>query len=297
VTRLRPPTASRTGTSNARGRRRAIDTLKWTVAAVGYGLSITYLYVITGGRLEAGTDLLAYIRAGQDLLAGRDIYVGQVGDARAFLYAPTWAVLAAVVSWAPAHLIQVVVMALGVASVRYVAGSWRAAGYVFAWPLTAFVLVAGNIDLLIAAAMVMAWRTHAGPLTLMTLAKVAPGLALPPHRWRQIVATALACLLVTAPWLHLWPEWVAYLLRQPAVIGISIPIPWYVRLPFALLLLGLVRRPWAAALAAVVAIPNLYLSASVLLIAPIRLYLDERNRHAPAKDAPAPSVPPSAEAV
>jgi hypothetical protein len=50
-----------------------------------------------------------------------------------------------------------------------------------------------------------------------------------------------------------------------------------VRLPFALLLL-IPRRPWTSALAAIVAVPTLYWYTSVMLIAPLRLYLDERRR-------------------
>lgn len=259
------------------------ELIKWTLSIAGYGLGFVSLILITGGRLEPGIDLLAYVRAGQDLLAGRPVYVGVIGDATAFAYAPTWAVLAAAASLLPATLLQVLVMALDVAAIRYVAGSWRAVGYIVAWPLTSFVLVAGNIDLLIAGAIVLAWRRHAGPLTLLALAKLSPALALPPDRWRQVVGTAIVCLAVTLPWLHLWPEWIAFLLQQPPLIRISIPIPWFFRLPVALALLVLVRRPWAAALAAVIAIPSLYLSTTVILIAPIRLWLDERAaRRAPA---------------
>jgi len=49
-----------------------------------------------------------------------------------------------------------------------------------------------------------------------------------------------------------------------------------VRLPFALALL-LVRRLWAAALAVVVGIPSLWLGTLVILMAPIRLWLDGRR--------------------
>jgi hypothetical protein len=252
--------------------------LKWAASIAGYALGIVYLTLITNGRLEPGIDLGAYLRAGLDLRAGHAVYVGQIGDATNFPYAPTWAVIAAAASFLPGPLLQAGLMVLDVAAVRYVCGSWRAAGYVFAWPLTAFVMTSGNVDILIAAAIVMAWREHAGPLVLMSLAKLAPALALPPYRWKQIAVAGAICFAVTLPWWHLWPEWVAYLLRQPALISISIPIPWYVRLPFALAFLAWLRRPWAAALAAVVAMPSLYLSTSVILIAPIRLFLDERIR-------------------
>lgn len=255
-----------------------LEALKWGASITGYALGIVYLVLITNGRLETGIDLGAYLRAGLDLRAGHAVYVGQIGDATNFPYAPTWAVIAAAASFLPGALLQALLMVLDIAAVRYVCGSWRAAGYVFAWPLTAFVMTSGNVDILIAAAIVMAWREHAGPLVAMSLTKIAPALALPPYRWRQIAGTAAICFAVTLPWWHLWPEWIAYLLRQPALISISIPIPWYIRLPIALAFLAWLRRPWAAALATVVAMPSLYLSTSVILIAPVRLFLDERTR-------------------
>jgi hypothetical protein len=259
------------------------EAVKWAASITGYALGIVYIVLITGGHLQPGIDLGAYLRAGLDLRAGQAVYVGQIGDATNFPYAPTWAVIAAAASLLPGALLQAGLMLVDVAAVRYVCGSWRAAGYVFAWPLTAFVMTSGNVDIVIAAAIVMAWREHAGPLALMALTKLAPALALPPRRWRQIVATAVVCFVMTVPWLHLWPEWIAYLLRQPALISISIPIPWYYRLPFALALIAVVRRPWAAALAVTAAMPSLYLSTSVILIAPIRLYIDEyhESRRAP----------------
>jgi hypothetical protein len=252
------------------------EAVKWTASIAGYTLGIVYILLITGGHLQPGIDLQAYLRAGLDLRAGQAVYVGHIGDATNFPYAPTWAVIAATASLLPGALLQAGLMLLDVVAIRYVCGSWRAAGYVFAWPLTAFVMTAGNVDILIAAAIVMAWREHAGPLVLMALTKLAPALALPPRRWRQIVATAIVCFAMTVPWLHLWPEWIAYLLRQPALISISIPVPWYFRLPVALALVAWLRKPWAAALATAMAMPSLYLSTSVILIAPIRLYMDER---------------------
>ena len=274
-------------------RGRWIEPLKWAASLLGWAIGLASLWLIREGRLlEPGIDLGAYLRAGEDLLHGRSVYVGQIGDPTNFPYAPTWAVISALATIPPPEVVQVAMYALDLVAIRYVAGSWRAAGYVMAWPLTAFVMSAGNIDLLIAGAIVLAWRegvardgapvraeaiARVAPLVLMALAKLAPALALPPRRVSQALLVAVACFLVTLPWLHLWPEWVGYLVRQPAQIAISIPIPWFVRVPAALALIALVRRPWAAALAVVVAMPSLYLSTSVILIAAIRLYLDERR--------------------
>ena len=132
---------------------------------------------------------------------------------------------------------------------------------------------------------------------LVALAKLAPALALPPARWRGALVALAVCVLVTLPVLHLWPDWFAYLARQPSSIAISLPVgPWYLRLPVALVLAALgsvvLRRPWLSALAVVVAMPSLYLSTTVILIAPIRLWLDGRRD----RDATRPVAPTDAEA-
>lgn len=268
------------------------EILLWAGSIAGYAFAIVAWLTVEagggGGLLRMGPDLAAYLRAGSDLLGGAPVYVGQIGERTNFPYAPPWAVVAAGLTFLPPLLVQAALIVLDLLAIRYVAGSWRGVGWVLLWPLTVFVISAGNIDLLIGASIVLAWSRpvspgQAAPLTLMAFAKLAPALALPPARWREVALTALLCLAVTLPVLGLWPEWLAYLVRQPASIAISLPLPpWYWRLPVALALAALgsfiLRRPWVSALAVVVAMPSLYLSTSVILIAPLRLWLDERRR-------------------
>ncbi len=239
----------------------------------GWALGLSMWFIQTGGRFPTGIDLGAYLRGAHDFLAGNAVYVGHIGDATNFPYAPTWAVLFATLAWIPGPMLQAALTALDLAALRYVTGSWRATGWVLWCPLVMFEIVSGNIDLLIAAAMVMAWRGRSWPLALVGLAKIAPLLALPVREWRRAALVIAGCILVTLPWLHLWPEWFAYLLRQPALIPISLPIPWFVRLPFALALVA-TRRSWVVALGAVIAMPSMYLSTLLILLAPARLYLD-----------------------
>ena len=284
------------------------ELLLWAGAITGYLFGVFAFITIeasVGGQwFRTGPDLDAYLRAGHDLLDGAPVYVGQIGEATNFPYAPPWAVIAAGLALLPPLLVQAGIIGLDLLAMRYVAGSWRGAGLILLWPLTAFELSAGNIDLLIAAALVLAWsggpatdrvgaaRSEASrllehlrrvcALTLMALAKLAPALALPPARWRGAAVALGLCCLVTLPVLHLWPDWFAYLARQPSTIAISLPVgPWYLRLPVALVLAGLgsvvLRRPWLSALAVVVAMPSLYLSTTVILIAPFRLWLDGRR--------------------
>jgi hypothetical protein len=150
------------------------------LALVGWAFgAVTFLVLLADNHFEVGADLAAYLRAGDSLVAGEPVYIGEIGQFGVFSYAPPWAVL-------------------------------------------------------------------------------------------------FGALLLTLPWLHLWPEWIEHLLRQPSSIDIHIGPPWYVRLPFALALL-LVRRPWAPGVAVVVGMPSLWLGTLVILIAPIRLWFDGRR--------------------
>jgi hypothetical protein len=249
-----------------------------------FGAGVFLYLVARDGGLAVGVDLAAYLRAGDDLVAGAPVYIGQIGQLDAFSYAPPWAVLFGALSWVPDMVMQVGMMALGLLAIRYVAGSWLWSGLVFWYPVSVMVLHSGNIEFLIAAAIVLAVRGHAGPLAFTALAKIAPILAVPRAGWREAALVIGVALLVTLPWLHLWPEWIEYLLRQPTTIYIHIGPPWYVRLPFALALL-LVRRPWTSALAVVVAMPSLWLGTLVILTAAIRLWID-REAGGPSRQLP-----------
>ena len=260
-----------------------------TFALVGWTVGVgVLLYLVGNEGIRVGIDLAAYIRAGEDLLAGDTVYVGEIGDYGTFSYAPPWAVLFAALAWVPDLVMQAAMMGLSLLAVRYVAGSWLWAGLVFLYPISAMVLWAGNIEFLIAAAIVLAARGHSGPLAFTALAKVSPILAVPRSGWKEAALVIAIALLVTLPWVHLWPEWIDYLLRQPSTIDIHVGPPWYVRLPFALALL-LVRRPWAPAVAVVVAMPSLWLGTFVILSAAVRLWLDGRRKTEPLKSTLGPS--------
>jgi hypothetical protein len=254
-----------------------------TLALAGWAVGLVTLAAMlasTGG-LTVGADLDAYMRAGDDFVAGRPVYIGEIGEFDVFSYAPPWAVLFAALSWVPDMAMQVGIMVLGLLCIRYVAGSWLWAGFVFFYPVSVMVLLAGNIEWIIAAAIVLAAYGRGEPLAFTALAKVAPILGLRPSQWRQALLVFAVAFAVTLPWLHLWPEWIEHLLRQPASIDIHIGPPWYWRLPLAAALL-LLRRPWARALAVVVAMPSLWLGTLVILAAVVRLWFDQRRGRLPA---------------
>jgi hypothetical protein len=247
--------------------------LPWIPAIIGFAFAITIFVVVMAGEHFVGDDLAAYLRAGDALRAGSPIYMGHVTNQLVFLYGPPWAVAFGAISLLPGQLVQLVIVALDLACLRYVAGSWRNVGYVFLYPGAVFAITSGNIDYLIAGALVLAWRSSAAPLAILAVAKVAPGLGLPLHRWREGALVGAVLFLMTLPWLYLWPEWIRFLIGQPTNAGLMLPIPWFVRLPFALALL-IPRKPWASALAVVIATPGFYWTTAVLLLAPYRLWRD-----------------------
>jgi len=256
-----------------------------TLSLAGWAVGIVTFLVLgaSNGGLIVGADLDAYLRAGDDLVAGNPVYIGEIGEFDVFSYAPPWAVLLGALSWVPDMAMQIGIMALGMLCIRYVAGSWLWSGLVFLYPVSVMVLLAGNIEWLIAASVVLAARGRAEPLVFTALAKVSPILGVRPDQWRQVLLVLAIAFAVTLPWLHLWPEWIEHLLRQPASIDIHIGPPWYLRLPFALALL-LIRRPWARGLAVVVAMPSLWLGTLVILAAPIRLWIDNRMARTESTD-------------
>lgn len=276
--RVQPP-----GSAVVREHGRWLRLLAVTLALAGWAVGLVTLAVLiasTGG-LVIGNDLDAYMRAGDDFVAGGPVYIGEIGEFDVFSYAPPWVVLFGALSWVPDMAMQIGVMVLGLLCIRYVAGSWLWAGLVFLYPVSMMVLLTGNIEFLIAASLVLAAYGRGEPLAFMALAKVAPVFGLRPSQWRSMALVLAVAFLVTLPWLHLWPEWVEHLLRQPSSISIHIGPPWYWRLPFALALL-LLRRPWARALAVVVAMPSLWLGTLVILTAVVRLWLDQRGGRLPA---------------
>jgi hypothetical protein len=258
--------------SDATTWRRWVPLVLTVLAIAGFAIGAIEARVILD-RTDLPRDLVAYLRAGDAFRAGAPIYTIDLPLNGAFLYSPVWALIFGAISWLPGVLLYAVSIVISVACLRYVVGSWRGLGITLLWPFTAFALLSGNLDLIIAAALVAAWRGHVGPLALVALAKIAPALGLPWRSWRRFAAVSLVLIALTLPWWHLWPEWLLFLVRQPTSGEFLIPIPWWTRLPVAVLLLAL-RRPWATALAAVVATPALYLTSSLLLLAPLRLWLD-----------------------
>lgn len=110
--------------------------------------------------------------------SGRRPRVGdQIRDFLAFLYGPPWAVLWAPLSLLPVDLVVAAVLVAQILALRYVADSWRAAAIVSAVPFVTGEPAAGNVNIVMAAAILAAARNRPGggaAVALFGLAKVAP---------------------------------------------------------------------------------------------------------------------------
>ena len=269
----------------ALSRQRWIGPLKVGLSISGYVVLVVILWwgISTGLFWLPGGDTHIWDRAGDTLRAGGEVYAIQPLRNETIWYAPPFVVIFAAVSWLPLEVTYVAIVALEVAALRYLAGSWLAFGWACLFPLTAFELVSGNFNMLVAAAIVAAISRRPAAATIMSFAKLSPILAVHPRDWRVVALTAAIMFAITIPWIGLWPVWVAHLAAaygQP--LGPQIPIPFAVRAVVAVILL-VIFRPWSRALAAFVAIPAMYWSSLVVLLAPVAVILRRLPR--PSDDA------------
>jgi hypothetical protein len=229
-----------------------------------------------------GGDVVAfYARAGDALRSGSMVYF------HGFLYSPPWAVAFASLSWLGPAAIHIVILVLDGVALWTIAGrNLKRLGYLLWFPLIPFEVAAGQLNLIIAGAIVAAQHGRTWPLAAVSLAKVWPAAALP---IRDLASFARAFLLFAAlslPWFHLWPEWIAALIVTSAhPLGPVVPIPFIYRAAVALALVA-AARPWTRALAASIVSPGLYWGQLVVLVAPLALWLESRRESAAASKPP-----------
>ena len=254
-----------------------------TIGVIAWGIS-------NGQFGVPGGDVVSYLAAGQRLAHGALVYTGAWNAPGTVYYAPPIIVAFGALSFLPAVPVWLALCAVDLLGLRYVAGSWRAAGLWGLVPLTAFELVGGNPNIAIVAAILMAARGSAGPLAVATLVKLGPVFGLPLRGVRTFAIWMLVALAITIPWLGLWPQWLAYLLTAPLTGAWPVIVPLVVRAPIGLVLL-VVRKDWARMLAACLLIPGFYIvTAYSTLILVVRLLGDLRALRL-ARDQSPPSSP------
>ena len=160
-------------------------------------------------------------------------------------------------------------------------------------------LAGGNIHLLLAAAMVLGFRWSA-TWALVLLTKITPGIGLlwfvVRGEWRQLfIALGATALIVAVSFLTLpdaWFEWGEVLTRIAGRDGTwaAVPIPFLVRLPFAIALVvwgARTNRRWTVPVAGMLALPALWYGGLAMLLAVIAL----REPAPPAGRAAAQAAP------
>jgi hypothetical protein len=237
-----------------------------------------------------GRDELIWDRVGDAVISGAPVYYLAPNPTDSFWYAPPLAIAFATVSWLPLVLQHFLFLVLRIGSLRLVAGSWIGAGIACWFPLVAFELGGGNFNLVIAASIVLAVRGNPRLAVPAALAKFGPLLAIDPRDWRKLIPLVALSLVITLPWLRLWPEFLSHLVTNFGVpLGLQVPIPFTVRLVAAGLLLLVTRAGWSRALAATIAIPAFYWGSLVILLAPLAVAL-RAPRPAIAVPAPEPAT-------
>jgi hypothetical protein len=264
---------------------RPVEFLKTVLGALGYAIAIVALVTgFSNGQwpFPGGDVVDFYAPAGQALREGGSVYFP------GFLYGPPWAVAFAGLSWLGPAAIHAVVLALDAVALWVIADrDFRRLGFILWFPLVWFELAAGQLNLLIAAAIVLAQRGVMWPLAAMSLAKVWPAVAIRIDRrdLRGFVIWLVTFSLVSLPWLFLWPQWIAALIDTSAAPrGPVVPVPFLVRLPFVILFAA-IQRPWSRALAAAISSPGLYWGQLVVLVAPVTLWFRERRERSDALHA------------
>ncbi len=214
-------------------------------------------------------------------------------DPIAYVYSPAFLQLLEPIRALPWQAYVAVWTAILLGAVFVLTGrKWFAVGVV----LGLMELAGGNIHLLLAAAMVLGFRWPA-TWALVLLTKITPGIGLlwfvVRGEWRQLsIALGATALIVGVSFVTMpdaWVQWVGVLTRVAGRDGTwaAVPIPFLVRLPFAVALVvwgARTNRRWTVPVAGMLALPALWYGGLAMLLAVIAL----REPAPPAGRAPAP---------
>jgi len=253
------------------------------LSLIGYALCLQALlgHGILGSGGEGGGDVIAYWTAGRHVLDGTPVYGAGVGGTAAFLYPPPFAQLFSVLSLAPFPVAVWAWRAVEVVALRVAVGSWRNGGLVLlAWPPAISELDAGNVHLVIAAAVAMAIRGDSRALVRVALTKFASLAAVPlaivTDRRGLLVGIVVAGAVVAASIAMAPAMWVDYLhfmtnpipVRDSGWADLGASIPLQLRLgAAAVFAAAAIRWRRLAAVAVTLALPILWFQGLSTLVA------------------------------
>lgn len=254
------------------------------------------LFTFAGAASNWTIDYLGWdSRAYYDALRSPDPYAGAaVGVIGSYLYPPPFLQVlapAGQLPW-PAFMFGWTALLAGaaVAMLRKVPRQYRTM-----WPLLVLLagadIWAGNINLLLAYGVVIGLSVPAAWAGL-ALTKVTPGVGALwlafRGRWLEfglalgITAVGIAASLVAAP--QLWGDWLAVVFSEGAGGGYaaSVPVPLFIRLPLAVVVLwwaARTNRVWLVPCACLLALPVIWFNGLSLLLGAAAL-LGARDRQA-----------------
>jgi hypothetical protein len=205
-------------------------------------------------------------------------------DPIAYVYSPAFLQLLSPLTALPWQAFMAVWTAVLILAVRFLTGPrLLAAGLLF--PFAAMEVAGGNVSLLLAAAIVIGFRWPA-TWSLVLLTKITPGIGLlwfaVRREWRSLaiaLGTTAAIALVSFVILpNQWRAWIDVVV-QNALAGrsgtwASVPIPLWIRLPFAIAFVvwgARTDRRWTVPVAAMLGLPALWYGGLSMLLAVIPL--------------------------
>lgn len=207
------------------------------------------------------------------------LYAGSIGDLGWFPYSPALAQAAAVFHVLPWPAFLVLWLGLLVATVVWLGG--RHTIYLLAFPPVAAELYHANINLLLAAAIVLGFRYPAA-WSFVLLGKVTPGIGLlwfaVRREWRHLAialgVTALIAGVSFAVAPQLWFDWARAIEASSAASPVVFNPPLWLRLPIAAAVViwgARTDRRWTVPVSAVIAMPVLWLAVFSILTAIVPL--------------------------
>jgi hypothetical protein len=198
----------------------------------------------------------------------------------AYVYSPAFLQLVTPLTALPGQAITAVWTAILLLAIRYLTGPRLLALGII---VGAMELAGGNISLLLGAAIVAGFRWPA-TWALVLLTKITPGIGLlwfaVRGEWRSLaVAIGATAAVVAASALVMptaWLDWIDVLVRNAGRGGTwaAVPIPFLVRLPFAVALVvwgARTDRRWTVPVGAMLALPALWYGSLSMLLAVIPL--------------------------
>lgn len=245
--------------------------------AVIAGLLFTaYLFIIVAPQQgTVGFDTFAYWNVN-----GADPYQAGVGGLGAFNYTPPIARLFdpfGALAW-PTFLWLWLALLLG--NIIWLGGRGHRVIWLLAFPPVALELYEGNVHIWIAAAIALGFR-YPWTWGFVLLTKVTPGIGLlwfaVRREWRALgIALGVTGVIIVVSLLvdgQLWVDWLSFIASTPeggSVAQFQIPIPLWIRLPVAAVLVAWgarTDRRWTVPVAATLALPVLWVSGFAICAA------------------------------